>query len=235
MYAPFGSGALIGPRHFFERGAPDEVGGGAVEFVTLDDVRWADAPERDEAGTPNVVGAVAMATACKALKQIGFEAIAAHEAELTRYLLQRMKEVPVLRVFGLGDPARAHERLGVVSFAIDGIPDGFVASILSYEGGIGVRSGCFCAHPYVLLLLEVPEEMAGYYRTRIAAGDRSEVPGLVRVSLGLYNTKEDIDRLIEMLLRISRGQYAGNYVVDKSTGLYNPRGIDLRVESDFRI
>jgi cysteine desulfurase/selenocysteine lyase len=235
MYAPFGVGALIGPRHIFESGTPDEVGGGTVEFVTLDDVRWADAPHRDEAGTPNVVGAVALAAACKALKQMGFDAIEAHEAELTRYLLERMREVPGLRVFGLADPARAHERLGVVSFAVEGIPDGLVASILSYEGGVGVRSGCFCAHPYVLLLLDIPEELAGYYRTRIAAGDRSEVPGLVRVSLGLYNTKEDIDRLIEMLLRISRGQYAGDYVVDKSSGLYDPRGFDLRPESHFRL
>jgi len=231
MYAPFGVGALIGPRSLFEEGTPDEVGGGTVDFVTLEDVRWADAPDRDEAGSPNVVGAVALATACKALKQIGFDAIAAHEAVLTGYLLERLTEVPRLRVFGLADPAKAQERLGVVSFAMDGIPDGLVASILSYEGGIGVRSGCFCAHPYVLCLLQVPEERAVYYRSRIAAGDRSEVPGLVRVSLGLHNTREDLDRLIDVLLTIARGEYEGEYVLDRSTGLFFPRDFDLEVTS----
>jgi cysteine desulfurase/selenocysteine lyase len=235
MYAPFGSGALIGPRRFFERGTPDEVGGGTVDYVTLHDVRWADAPERDEAGTPNVVGAVALATACKALKQIGLETIAAQEAELTTYLLERLKEVPGLRVFGPGDPTRARERLGVVSFAMDGIADKLVASILGYEGGIGVRSGCFCAHPYVLCLLGVAEERAVQYRARIAEGDRSEIPGLVRVSLGLQNTGGDIDRLINTLVRIAGRQYVGDYVVDRRSGLYNPRGFELPVDSHFRL
>jgi cysteine desulfurase/selenocysteine lyase len=235
MYAPFGCGALIGPRDLFEKGAPDEVGGGTVDYVSLVDVRWADAPGRDEAGTPNVVGAVALATACKALQHIGLETISAHEAQLTRYLLDRLREVRGLRVFGLTDPDRADERVGVVSFAMDSIPDGLVASRLAYEGGIGVRSGCFCAHPYVLCLLGVPEERAVYYRSRIADGDRSEVPGLVRVSMGLHNTKGDIDRLVEVLARISKGERAGNYVVDRKSGLYNPRGFDMGADSVFHI
>jgi cysteine desulfurase/selenocysteine lyase len=235
MYAPFGVGALIGPKSFFETGTPDEVGGGTVDFVTLDDVKWAGAPEREEAGSPNVVGAVALAIACRTLKRVGFETIVNHERELTRYLLERLKEVPRLKVFGLSDPSRAHQRLGVVSFAIDGIPDGLVASVLSCEGGIGVRSGCFCAHPYVLRLLRIPEEEAVYYRGRIAMGDRSEVPGLVRVSLGLHNSGEDIDRLIEILLRIARGQYTGSYVADKGSGLYRPQGQDLLAESTFQL
>jgi selenocysteine lyase/cysteine desulfurase len=235
MYSPFGVGALVGWRHVFDKGTPDRVGGGTVDFVTLDEVAWSETPARDEAGTPSVVGVVALATACEALKEIGFETIAAHETELTHYLLERIREVPGLKVFGPSDPVDAAERLGVVSFVLEGVPHGLVASILSCEGAIGVRNGCFCAHPYLLHLLQVPPEQASYIRERITTGDRSEVPGLVRVSLGLYNTTADIDRLIDTLLGICQGRYEGHYKVDKSSGLYNPRGFDPGIESYFRL
>lgn len=138
-------------------------------------------------------------------------------------------------MFGPAEPASAAERLGVVSFALDGIPHGLVASILSCEGAIGVRSGCFCAHPYLLRLLRVPEDRASYIRERIMAGDRSEVPGLVRVSVGLHNTREDLDRLVGMLKRISAGEYKGDYVLDRSTGLYSACHFDLRLASGFEL
>ena len=83
MYAPFGTGALIGRRDTFEQGDPDLCGGGQVEIVTVDDVVWTHPPEKDEAGSPNVVGAVALSAAIRALDAIGMEQVAAHEAELT--------------------------------------------------------------------------------------------------------------------------------------------------------
>ena len=76
---------LIGPRKIFSEGAPDYSGGGTVEIVTEDAVYWAGPPDREEAGSPNVIGAVAMAAACKALTEIGMDRLAAHEADLTRY------------------------------------------------------------------------------------------------------------------------------------------------------
>src|SRR5512140_3038999 len=85
MYAPFGTGALIGRKDTFERGEPEYRGGGTIEIVTIDNVEWSGAPERDEAGSPNVVGAVALAAAIKALNQIGMDVVADHEAELTAY------------------------------------------------------------------------------------------------------------------------------------------------------
>jgi selenocysteine lyase/cysteine desulfurase len=142
-----------------------------------------------------------------------------------------MREVPGLKVFGPSDPARAAERLGVISFVMEGVPHGLVASILGYESAIGVRNGCFCAHPYLLQLLGVPEDRASYIRERIGAGDRSEVPGLVRASVGLQTSKDDLDRMVEMLLRITRGEYEGEYVLDRSTGLFFPRDFDLEVTS----
>ena len=98
MYAPFGTGVLIGRCDTFVCGDPDLRGGGEVEIVTLDHVEWSAPPDRDEAGSPNVVGAVALATAIACLQSIGMDEIAAHEAALTRHALQRLRASPRLAV-----------------------------------------------------------------------------------------------------------------------------------------
>jgi len=105
MYAPYGTGALIGPRQFFLDCGPDYSGGGTVDVVTPEDVYWADLPERDEAGSPNVVGAIAMATSARILMEYGMDRIAVHERELTEYALNRLKEVQGIRIYGESDPS----------------------------------------------------------------------------------------------------------------------------------
>ena len=224
LYAPFGTGALVGLRQTFERGDPDLSGGGTVEIVTLDDVVWADPPDREEAGSPNTIGAVALAAAIRQLEEIGLEAVASHEAELTAYALKIMPQVPGLQIYGDSDPTRAKERLGVIPFKIEGYSHFLVAAILGYEFGIGVRSGCFCAHPYILHLLGLTTEQARAVRERMLAGDKSDMPGLVRISFGLYNTLEDVDALVEALTYIALGQYQGNYDQEPRTGEYTPIG-----------
>ncbi|OGO66715.1 MAG: class V aminotransferase [Chloroflexi bacterium RBG_19FT_COMBO_55_16] len=224
LYAPFGTGALVGLRQTFERGDPDLSGGGTVEIVTLDDVVWADPPDREEAGSPNTIGAVALAAAIRQLEEIGLEAVASHEAELTAYALIKMPQVPGLQIYGDSDPTRAKERLGVIPFKIEGYSHFLVAAILGYEFGIGVRSGCFCAHPYILHLLGLTTEQARAVRERMLAGDKSDMPGLVRISFGLYNTLEDVDALVEALTYIALGQYQGNYDQEPRTGEYTPIG-----------
>ena len=97
-----------------------------------------------------------------------------------------------------------------------------MAAILGYEGGIGVRSGCFCAHPYVVHLLQLAEEEAVTWRTQLLVGDKSNMPGMVRISFGCYNNTKDIDRLIEMLERIARGDVQGDYRLEPRTGEYIP-------------
>lgn len=226
MYAPFGTGVLVGPRDFFAEGTPALRGGGTIDIVTLDEVHWAEPPERDEAGSPNVVGAIALAASIDTLSSVGMEAIARHEAELTAYTLQRLKEVPGVRIYGPNDPECVDHRLGVISFQMDGVPHGKVAAILGFEGGIGVRNGCFCAHPYVLRLLEVEDRAYRNYRSRVLKGDRSQLPGLVRISFGCYNIRQEVDALIEMLRRIADDDYIGNYVVDAKTGDYLPTSFD---------
>jgi cysteine desulfurase/selenocysteine lyase len=226
LYAPFGSGALIGPRAFFERTAPDYRGGGTIQLVTLDEVIWADAPDREEAGTPNVIGAIAMAAALEQLGESGMESISAHEAELTRYALQRLARLPEVHVYGSADPDRLDDRLGVITFLIKGVPHGKVASILGYEGGIGVRNGCFCAHPYIVRLLKVSDEVFQAFQQRVQVRNRSDLPGLVRMSFGCYSNSEDVDRLVEMLKRVIKGDYRGEYVESSRTGSFTPRGFD---------
>ncbi len=226
MYAPFGTGALIGSKDFFRRGEPDYRGGGTVEIVTLGDVEWSDPPERDEAGSPNVLGAVALAASIRVLEQVGMGAVAAHEKHLMRYALNKLGALDGVTLYGSPDPDRLDDRVGVIPFNVEGMPHPKVAAILGYEGGIGVRNGCFCAHPYILRLLGVSDEDAQQVRAAMHARDRSSVPGLVRASFGCYNTTDEIDTFVEMLGRILDGDYKGDYVLDRPTGDYTPRGFD---------
>jgi cysteine desulfurase/selenocysteine lyase len=235
MYAPYGVGALIGRRDPFETGDPDMVGGGVVKIVTLDDVAWAEPPERDEAGSPNHVGAIAMAAAASTLLSIGMHTIAAHEGELTAHALRRLREVPGIHIYGDVDPQDVANRLGVISFAIKDIDHFKIAAILGYEFGIGVRNGCFCAHPLILHLLHIPPEEARQVRDEILNGDKSHMPGLIRASFGFYNTTEEIDIFIEALKDIVAGSYRGTYIQDTPSGEFHPLGWKPKFDEYFSI
>lgn len=235
LYAPFGTGALVGRRDTFEQGDPEYRGGGQVDIVTLDSVVWSTPPERDEAGSPNVVGAVALAAAVRQLQAVGMDQVAAHEADLTAYALPRLKQVPGLHIYGDTDPTRADSRLGVIPLQMENVPHFLLSAILSYEFGIGVRNGCFCAHPYMLHLLGVSAEGAQNVREQILQGDRREVPGLVRVSFGLYNQTDEIDRLVDALQRIARHEYHGNYIQDAASGDFSPQGWQVNYDDYFSV
>lgn len=222
VYAPFGTGALIGDREFFNQVDPDYRGGGTVDLVSLEEVQWSDTPERDEAGSPNVIGAVALAASLTRLEEVGMEAVAAHEQELTRYALQRLNAIQGVRLFGCKNPERTEDRVGVIPFQVEGVAHAKAAAILGYEGGIGVRNGCFCAHPYVLRLLGINGKEYENHRAHVLAKDRSELPGFVRASFGCYNNFADVDRLVETVERIIQGDIQGSYQVEKSSGSYFP-------------
>jgi selenocysteine lyase/cysteine desulfurase len=219
LYAPYGSGALIAPRDVFATGAPTELGGGIVEMVLLDQVLWSDLPDREEAGSPNVMGAVALHAAIERLQSLGMEAVAAHEQELTRYALERLGRVPGVKLLG---PESADERLGVLSFLVEGVSHMLVASILGHEWAVGVRAGCFCAHPGMLHLLGIPPEEAQRIATQIAMGDKRFVPGAVRASVGLYSTREDVDVLLAGVQAIAAGRYERVYEQDVASGEFFP-------------
>lgn len=231
MYAPFGTGALVGRRDTFERGVPEYTGGGTVAFVSPDEIAWAATPDRDEAGSPNVIGAVALAAAVEALQGVGMDAIARHEAELTARAFERLSEIDGLRIYG----DVGLRRLGVITFNLEPFPHSLVAAILSAEYGIGVRNGCFCAHPYLVQLLGVADADVRLLRGRLKAGDRGAIPGMVRVSFGGYNTLEEVDMLADALWSIARGKHKGDYVLERSTGEYAPFGWSPDPSAHFTI
>lgn len=229
MYAPYGTGALIGPKSEFLDSAPDYCGGGTVRVVTPEEVYWADLPERDEAGSPNVMGAIAMAIAAETLMEKGMDIIAEHERKLTAYALEKLGSMNGVTVYGETDPSRASEKVGVIPFNLDDTDHALVASIAGYEGGIGVRNGCFCAHPYVVSLRNLPKEDLAFRRKHCISGDRRYMPGMVRMSFGCYSNREDVDRLIEVLEMIREKQYKGTYSQVPETGEFLPENY----EDDF--
>ena len=233
IYAPFGVGVLVANRAVFETGDPDLVGGGTVDIVDLESAYWTDLPDREEAGTPDIVGVVALARAIRAFEEIGWEALIRHEAALTAHALVRLKAIPDVVLYGDTDPSRAAERLGVIPFNVRGLPHALTAAVLSCEFGIGTRHGCFCAHPYVKELLHVSEREARQVESRILSRDRSVIPGTVRASFGIYNTPEDVTALAEALAAMSRRQFRGGYVLDAERGEYSHPDLPVDFASRF--
>jgi selenocysteine lyase/cysteine desulfurase len=180
MYAPFGAGVLIGRRDWLDAAPPYLAGGGAVRDVTLTGTVWAAAPARHEAGTPNVIGAVALAAACQYVRLLPAGAVAAHESALLGSLVSGLTSAGA-RVLRLWTDADDH--VPVVTFSVDGYPAALVASCLSAEHGIGVRDGRFCAHPLL---------------ARLGLGSE----GAVRASLGLGSCSDDVSRLVAAVSRL---------------------------------
>jgi len=220
MYAPFGSGILIGPRDAFTEGDPFLAGGGAVDAVDLDEVAWTEPPEREEAGSPNVVGAVALHAALDEIEALGWPAISAHEASLAERLRFGLTSIPGVHLLG---PPLEQPTLAVASFVVDVVHHALVAARLSAEFGIATRHGCFCAHPYLFRLLGLGHDDVLAHREAVRKGDRRNVPGAVRASASLATTESDIDSLVEAVGVIASGQQpAVTYEQDARTGDFEP-------------
>lgn len=225
LYAPWGAGALVGRPDWLSQREPFLVGGGAVAFVTHDEVVWTTLPDRQEAGSPNVVGAVALGMACRTLAEHGMDRILDHEAEIDHQLATGMDAIDGLvrhNLWGPGDPDDPTPRIAVQTFDLDGMHHSLVASILSAEHGIAVRDGCFCAHPLMLRLLEVLDDEAERIRQEVRAGNRANVPGSVRASAGLPTTAEDVEVLLDALGRIVTDGPRWTYARNPETGYWTP-------------
>jgi selenocysteine lyase/cysteine desulfurase len=220
MYAPFGAGVLIGRPDWLQRFPPFLRGGGAVDFVTTSEVLWTSLPDRQEAGSPNVVGAVALGAAVQLLNGYGMSRLASEESALARYARGRIQAIPNVDVYRLWGAEAS--RIGVVAFNVRGYEHSHVAAILSAEFGIGVRHGCFCAHPLMLDLLHVDPAAAAQVRNRLRQGDRRRVPGAVRMSIGLGTTKGDVDYLVESLAQIVSDGPRWTYAVSLESGEFAP-------------
>ncbi len=224
MYAPYGVGVLVGPRATFADGDPFLAGGGAVDLVDLDEVVWTEPPEREEAGSPNVVGAVALEAALDTLGRIGWPTIAAHEAVLARRLRAGLAEIDGVRLLG---PDLDTETLAIGTFTVAGVPHALVAARLSAEWGIGVRHGCFCAHPYLIRLLGLSGTEIEIYRQGVLRGDHRALPGAVRASCGISSTVAEVDALLAAVTVVAQEASTGQippvpYEQDLHTGDFWP-------------
>ncbi len=198
LYAPFGSGVLAGRADWLRAAEPYLAGGGASRKVTRGtdggvDVEWHEGAARHEAGSPNVIGAYAIASACKALTEAGFEGLAEREEALVRAVREGLADVPEVRFLSLfGDDA---PRVGVLSFVVEGWTSSHFAAALSAEYGIGVRDGLFCAHPLVRRLLG--GEAGG--RDGCGAADNA-----IRVSFGAGTPDEHVERFVRAVRELVR-------------------------------
>ncbi len=174
LYGPTGIGALWTRLDLLREMPPFLGGGSMIRKVSRDGTTYADPPARFEAGTPAITQAIGMASALRWLDSVGMEAVRTHEEQIADYALERLAEVPGLRVFG---PRRGAGRLGPVSFEIEGIHAHDVSEILDRHG-VAVRAGHHCAQ--VLM-------------------DRLEIAATARASFGVYTTTEEIDRLVDGL------------------------------------
>ena len=221
MYAPFGAGALVGPRSAFMDGDPFLAGGNAVELVTLDEVVWKPPPDREEAGSPNVLGAVALGAAAEELPRIGWERIGAHDRAMARRLRAGLASIPGVRVLG---PGLEVETLPIATFLVAGVPHSVVAARLSAEFAIGVRHGCFCAHPYLVRLLGLGPADLRRFQEAARRHERHCLPGAVRASVGLSTGPQDVDRLLEAVATVAASPAPVEYVVDHDSGDAWPAG-----------
>jgi len=174
MYAPMGIGVLVAKRQYLDKMAPYQTGGGMIRTVAHEVSTYADAPERFEAGTPNVAGAVALAEAVRYLQGIGLEQIAEHEHALLHYALGQLSQIKGVRVLGA-----AQDRAGIISLVMDGVHPHDLASILDMHG-VAVRAGHHCTMPLMQWL---------------------KVSATLRISFGLYNHDEDVDVLCQALVK----------------------------------
>ncbi len=189
MYAPFGTGVVIARKEVLKETRPYLYGGGAVKAVFDEDVYWKDIPDKDEAGTPNYLGAMAVVAATGVLRHIGFKTIAEHERDLKERLLMGLSQIPKVILYG---DIQDKERLGVIPFNIEGIHHARVGKLLADKRAIAVRTGCFCAQPYVARLLGVTDKERYHYMLNPHLPE----PGMLRASVALYNTKEEVDEFL---------------------------------------
>jgi cysteine desulfurase/selenocysteine lyase len=172
LCGPTGIGMLYGKEALLNKLPPYQGGGEMIATVTFEKTTYADLPHKFEAGTPNIAGGIAFGAALDYMNAIGFDQIAAYEAELLDYATKALKQIPGVRIYG-----EAEEKTAVLSFNVEGIHPYDIGSILD-KMGIAVRTGHHCAQPIM---------------------DFYQIPGTVRASFSFYNTQEEIDRMVEAL------------------------------------
>jgi cysteine desulfurase/selenocysteine lyase len=175
LYGPTGIGVLYGKASLLEEMPPYQGGGDMISSVTFEKTTYNTLPYKFEAGTPHIAGAVGLSAAIDYVSEVGLENIAAYEAELLAYATERLSQIPGLRIIG-----NAKHKAAVISFVLDGVHPHDVGTVLDREG-IAVRTGHHCAQPVM---------------------ERYGIPATTRASFALYNTREEIDRLVRAIEKV---------------------------------
>ena len=196
VYAPFGSGLIVGLVKDLDVKEPFLKGGGCVDYVFDDKVICSTPPSLHESGSPNFIGSMAMVRALEELKNIGFEKIYNHERKIKDYLIEEMEKID--NVIMYGDTRNTQDRLGVIPFNIKNKDCYEVANEFAKESAVSLRAGKFCAHPYVSRLLNL-SNLYNKYEKNLNDADF----GMIRISIGLYNTMDEAKIFIEELKKIA--------------------------------
>ena len=177
IYGPMGIGVLYGKKEILEKMPPFFFGGEMIEYVTKEEATWAELPHKFEAGTVNVGGAVGLQAAIHYVEKLGFSFIEERERELSAYLMDGMKDIPHIHILGSKNGEHHH---GIMTFTIDGVHPHDIAEILDSHH-LCIRAGHHCAQPLMKFM---------------------GTPSTSRVSLGLYNTKSDVDAFLSAVKTI---------------------------------
>lgn len=221
-YVPGSPGVVVCRKDILSSMEPEEVGGGMVDQVHVDRYKILDQfPDREEAGTPNIPGAIGLAAAIDVLDKIGMDFIYEDETILINNALSQIKQIEHVIIYGDTNCSTC-PRAASISFNIRGLDHGLVAAILNDYHNIAVRNACFCAHPYVKEMIIEEIMGSGKDLDKIDFNDELKVKaGMVRASFGIYNTQNDVDKLVFALKDIvaKRDEYSALYSLD-GTGTY---------------
>lgn len=232
-YTPMSPGVLVAKKSLLQGLKGQDLGGGSVASVSPFDYQFVDDPsEREESGTPNIIGAVALAAVLKELMDFGLDNIKQHDDRLMASLKSALSALPYITVYA----DHTLERTGALAFNIEGLDHGLAAAILNDYFAIALRNECFCAHPYVSSLLK--EELWQLNLSRVQESEQeafiNRKRGMVRASISLYNTEADIQRLVTALKELSGNieQYTNNYRANPD-GSYFHTAFNLDWESQL--
>lgn len=219
MYAPYGTGVLLGPKDIFDRFFPYQIGGGNLPYITSElEIKRFYIERAHDPGTPNVMGALSISRAIDVINRIGRERIAEHEKQLVCYTLDRLRSMPGVVLYISGENP-GH----VIPFDLRDFDGRLVAEILADEHGIGLRAGSFCTYEYIRKLKGLTKQDDQQIAAEVDRKIVRNVPTIIRASFALYNTIEDCDRFlaaISEILSAGLAHYLKNYRQDQTTGVF---------------
>jgi len=225
MYAPFGSGAIVGDKKILDAFWPYQMGGGNFPYITKNKevLRYKNEQAHDP-GTPNYAGARALHHAIENLQEIGLNNIAEHEHILTNYTYNELKKIENVELHVPKNKEETFNR-SLITFNIKDIPPILVAEILNLEHGIGTRAGSYCVYEFSRKINATTHDEDRKITEEVKNGITANIPGSVRASFGMYNTIEDVNRLVLAIKEITEKgfeHYKQKYNMDEKTGEWRP-------------